>query len=74
MDVPADSGNVENFYIVVIALLMLSFKINYAELSYSAAIMHHLFVEQYNAECIVGSLIEDAVIHCLYDGHKNISI
>ena len=64
----------ENFYIVVIALLMLSFKINYADLSCSATVMHHLYVEQYKAECIVGSLIEEAIIHCLYAGHKNISI
>ena len=64
----------ENFYIVVIALLVLSFKMNYAELSYSATVMHNLYVEQYNAECIVGSLIEEAIIHCLYAGHKNISI
>ena len=63
-------GNVENFYIAVIALLMLSFNINYAELSYFAIVMHHLYVEQYKDECFVGSLI----IHCLYAGHKNISI
>ena len=60
----------ENFYIVVIALLMLSLKINYAELSYSATVMHHLYVEQYKAKCIVGSLIEEAIIHCLYADHK----
>ena len=60
-------------YIVVIELLMLSFKINYAELPYSATVMHHLHVEQYKAECIVESLIEEAIIHYLYAGHKNIS-
>ena len=64
----------ENFYFVVIALLMLSFKINYAELFYSATVMHHLYVEQYKAECIVGSLKEEAIIHCLYAGDKTISI
>ena len=60
----------ENFHIVVIALLMLSFKINYAELSYSATVMHNLCVEQYKAECIAGSLIEEAIIHCSYAGQK----